>query len=33
MKEIYKVRGMTCDGCANSIKENLESDYDVQFLD
>lgn len=25
MKDIYKVRGMTCDGCAESIKENLES--------
>ena len=25
MKAIYKVRGMTCDGCAESIKENLES--------
>ena len=25
MKEVYKVRGMTCEGCANSIKETLES--------
>ena len=28
MNEVYKVRGMTCEGCANGIKENLESnDY------
>ena len=25
MNEVYKVSGMTCDGCANSIKEALES--------
>ena len=25
MKDVYKVRGMTCEGCANSIKETLES--------
>ena len=25
MNEVYKVRGMTCEGCANGIKENLES--------
>ena len=24
MKEVFKVSGMTCDGCANSIKEALE---------
>ena len=24
MNEVYKVSGMTCDGCANSIKETLE---------
>ena len=24
MNEVYKVSGMTCDGCANSIKEALE---------
>ena len=28
MNDVYKVRGMTCEGCANGIKENLESnDY------
>ena len=24
MNEVYKVSGMTCDSCANSIKEALE---------
>ena len=33
MNEVYKVRGMTCEGCANGIKENLESnDYIISCL-
>ncbi len=38
MNEVYKVSGMTCDGCANSIKEALElnkyiSDVNISLED
>ena len=32
MNEVYKVSGMTCDGCANSIKEALELNKYISYV-
>ena len=32
MNEVYKVSGMTCDGCANSIKEALEINKYISYV-
>ena len=32
MNEVYKVSGMTCDSCANSIKETLELNKFISYV-
>ena len=32
MNEVYKVSGMTCDDCANSIKEALELNKYISYV-